>query len=84
MEKTVETTTQMPPRTQRNIEEAVEEALFVADFFGFIVPDSNKHPLNLSTDSQLADYLETAHEHIDSLYGEDELRRLIFLTTKRG
>ncbi len=83
MKKPIETIAYTVPQSQNSIEDAIEEALLVAEFFDRTSRDVNACPSQLPPGSPLANYLETAQKHITVPVGVDELSELTVLLNKR-
>lgn len=81
MKKDIET---ILPQPQSSIENAIEEALLVAEFFDHLSRDANALPHHLPSESPLVDHLETAQKYINVPVGIDELSALTILLNKRG
>lgn len=82
MTKNIEITV---PQSQSSIEDAIEEALLVADFFDHLHRDANALSHRLPPDSPLADHLGTAPQYIDTTISVEDLRLLeIYLDNRRG
>jgi hypothetical protein len=73
MDKIVTINNQTHLQTQSTIEEAVQEALYVAEFFGLVPLDPNTPPALLPADSPLVGYLESAETYADAPVGLDDL-----------
>lgn len=84
MDKTVTTNNQTDLQTQNNIEEAVQEALYAAEFFGLVPRDPNTPPALLPDDSPLVDYLESVETYADAPVGLDDLIVLARFGGRRG
>ncbi len=64
---------QTNPQTQDTIEEAVQEALLAAEFFGLVPRDPSVPPSHLPANASLDNYLEPAEAYADIPVGMDEL-----------